>query len=191
MKRDEKSSPFLQYVTFSAIFQQFFVTHKWQTDIFQLVTEMQIYTIRWMCSFISVACLLICLYWPEIFCVQGLVLSARMYVMVFQDKHTLPKWNILSLLCTSKHLDRIFHFVRVCLSWKTITYIWAERTRPWTQNFSGQYRYTEREKEFISLDWGGRLCSGLPCCNKWAASDNPFTEHIEWLDLINSYEVIK
>ena len=56
------------------------------------------------------ACLLVCLYWPEIFCVQGLVLSARMYVMVFQDKHTLPKWNILSLLCTSKQLDRICYF---------------------------------------------------------------------------------
>ena len=152
MKRDEKSSPFLQYVTFSAIFQQFFIMHKWQTDIFQLVTKnADLHNL--MDVLISVACLLVCLYWPEKFCVQGLVLSARMYVMVFQDKHTLPKWNILSLLCTSKQLDRIFHFVRVCLSWKTITYIRAERTRPWTQNCSGQYRYTERGVHIIRL-WG-------------------------------------
>ena len=92
--------------------------------------------------------LLACMYWPEKFCVQGLVLSVHMYVMVFQDQHTLPKWNILSLLCTSKQLDRIFHFVRVCWSWKTITYIRAERTRPWTQNFSDQYRHIERESSY-------------------------------------------
>ena len=36
--------------------------------------------------------------YSEIFCVKGLVLSARMYVMVFQEQHTLPKWNILPLL---------------------------------------------------------------------------------------------
>ena len=87
----------------------------------------------------------VCLYWPEIFCVQSLVLSARMYVMVFQDKHMLTKWNILSNCLLVHSRERIFHFGRVCFSWKTITYIWAERTRLWTQNISGQYRHTSRE----------------------------------------------
>ena len=148
-----KTSPLLQYVTFSAIFQQFFVTHKYEQTICDKVWNMDLTHLgktHHICG------LLARMYWPEKICVQGLVLSARMYVMVFQDKHTLPKWNILSLLCTSKQLDRIFHFVRVCWSWKTITYIWAERTRPWTQNFSGQYRHTERERERVHIIrlWG-------------------------------------
>ena len=33
----------------------------------------------------------VCLYCPEKFCVQGLALSVCMYVMVFQDQHTLTK----------------------------------------------------------------------------------------------------
>ena len=81
----------------------------------------------------------VCLYWPEKFCVQGLALSVRMYVMVFQDQHTLTKWNILSNCLLVHSRERIFHFGRVCWSWKTITYIQTERARPWTQNFSGQY----------------------------------------------------
>ena len=40
----------------------------------------------------------ICMYWPEIFCLKAVVLSARMCVLVFQDQNTLLKWNILSLL---------------------------------------------------------------------------------------------
>ena len=36
MKGDEKSSPFLQYVTFSTIFQQFFISHKQQSDFMDL-----------------------------------------------------------------------------------------------------------------------------------------------------------
>ena len=39
-----------------------------------------------------------CMYWPEIFCLKAVVLSAHMYVLVFQDQNTLLKWNILSLL---------------------------------------------------------------------------------------------
>ena len=61
-------------------------------------------------------------------------LSAHMYVLVFQDQHTLPKWNIPSyqiqyIACSLARLwaKRIFHFGRVCWSWKTNTYIWAER----------------------------------------------------------------
>ena len=36
------------------------------------------------------------MYCPEISCLKALVLSAYIYVMVFQDQHTLTKWNILS-----------------------------------------------------------------------------------------------
>ena len=49
--------------------------------------------INWKVMFLSP---LICVYWAEIFCLKALVLSARMHVMVFQDQHTLTKWNILS-----------------------------------------------------------------------------------------------
>ena len=93
----------------------------------------------------------VCLYWPAKFCVQGLVLSARMYVMVFQDQHTLKKWNILSNCLLVHSRERIFHFFRVCWSWKTITYIWAERTRPWTQNFSGQYIRASKPQIYMSV----------------------------------------
>ena len=102
---------------------------------------------------ISVACFLVCIGQKN--SVSKALFSLIVCIkMVFQDQHTLPKWNILSLLCMSKQLDRIFHFVRVCWSWKTITYIWAERTRPWRQNFSGQYRHTERERVHIIRLWG-------------------------------------
>ena len=99
-------------------------------------------------------CSYVCLYWPEIFCLQGLFLSACMYVLAFQDQHNLPKWNILSLLVWTreksiefKQLDRIFHFGRVCWSWKANTYIRAERKRPWRQNIPGQYRHTYEQRE--------------------------------------------
>ena len=67
---------------------------------------------------------------------------------------TIKWWNILSncfnsigfsLVRTSR--ERIFHFGRVCLSWKTITYIRAEKTRPVRQNISGQYRHTYEQRE--------------------------------------------
>ena len=35
--------------------------------------------------------LYVCVYWPEIFCLKAVALSARMYVLAFQDQHTLPK----------------------------------------------------------------------------------------------------
>ena len=86
-----------------------------------------------------------------IFCFESLVLSARMYVLTFQDQHILHKWNILSLLVQTrekpvefKQLDRIFHLWRVCWSWKANTYIRAERTRLSRQN--------------ITLD----CCGGIP-----------------------------
>ena len=39
------------------------------------------------------------------------------YVLAFQDQHTLPKWNILSQSSYCR-FERIFHFGRVCWSWK-------------------------------------------------------------------------
>ena len=81
----------------------------------------------------------------EIFCLQSLVLSAHMYVLTFQDQHTLPKWNIL-IACSYMSRERIYHFGKVCWSWKANTYIRAERTRLWWQNIFGK----QREKvEFI------------------------------------------
>ena len=41
-------------------------------------------------------CLYVCMNWPEIFCLKAVVLSARMYVLAFQDQQILTKWNILS-----------------------------------------------------------------------------------------------
>ena len=62
---------------------------------------------------------------------------------------------------TSKQLDRIFHFVRVCWSWKTITYIRAERTRALRQNISAQYIHTSRERN-MTFQLIGRPWWGLP-----------------------------
>ena len=36
------------------------------------------------------------MYWPEIFCLKAVALSAHMYVLAFQDQHTHRKWNIPS-----------------------------------------------------------------------------------------------
>ena len=101
MKRVGKSSPLLQYVTFSAVFHNIqemkscFPACDRKPDFIQLDRRAHIYTVKmWLLSL----CSYVCLHWPEIFCVKGLVLSAHKYVMVFQDQHTLPKWNILSLL---------------------------------------------------------------------------------------------
>ena len=58
-----------------------------------------------------------------------------------------PKVKYLSLLYVSKQLDRIFHFGRVCWSWKANTCIRAERKRPWRQNISGQYRHTYEQRK--------------------------------------------
>ena len=69
---------------------------------------------------------------------------------------------------TSKQLDRIFHFVRVCRSWKANTYIQAERTTALRQNISCQYIHTydkEREKQMDFMPFNcqeDRLQSFLP-----------------------------
>ena len=47
----------------------------------------------------------------------------------------------------SKQLDRIFHFGRVCWSWKFNTYIQAERTTALRQNISGQYIHTFEQRK--------------------------------------------
>ena len=54
------------------------VMHKPQRELFQLVTGNLI-----LHNFVDV--LIWCVYWPEIFCLKALVLSAHMYVLVFQD----------------------------------------------------------------------------------------------------------
>ena len=43
-----------------------------------------------------VSLLVLCSYWPWILCLKAHFLSVCMYVLVFQDQQTLPKWNILS-----------------------------------------------------------------------------------------------
>ena len=65
------------------------------------------------------------------------------YGVSFQDQHTLPKWNILSEL--KIFFERIFHFGRVCRSWKETPY---EQTAL---------------REYFTLGW----CAGLesPICN--------------------------
>ena len=141
MKRVGKSSPLLQYVTFSAVFHNVQETKTCfpACDRKPALTQLdRCAHIQWKCGLFSLGSY-VCLYCPEIFCVKGLVLSAHMYVMVFQVQH--PSQSEIFSLClyTSKQLDWIFHFVRLCWSFKTITYIQAEWTRPLTQNISGQY----------------------------------------------------
>ena len=86
------------------------------------------------------------MYWSEIFRVKALVLSAGMYVLVFQST---PSQSEIFSLCfyANKQLDRIFHFVRVCWSLKSHMYIRAERTRALRQNISGQYLDTDEQRE--------------------------------------------
>ena len=86
--------------------------------------------------------------------------------MVFQDQHTLPKWNILSLLCMSKQLDKIFHFVRVYWSWKTITYIWTERKWAFRHSIQGQYEQRTSKETWHSVNW--KTFSGPPSINSAA-----------------------
>ena len=85
-----------------------------------------------------VSLLVLCSYWPWILCLKAHFLSVCMYVMVFQDKHTLTKWNILSNCLLVHSRERIFHFGRVCLSWKTITYIQTERKWAFRHSMQGQ-----------------------------------------------------
>ena len=75
-------------------------------------------------------------------------LSARMYVMVFQDQHTLPKWNILSEW--------------VCWSWENISLLvgvlvledhYEQRENKSFETeycISGQYRHTYKQREQAS-----------------------------------------
>ena len=108
--------------------------------------------------------LLVCVYWPEIFCLKALVLSACM-----PSKTTTPSQSEIFSHCwyMSKQLDRIFHFLRVCWSWKANTYIPAERTTALRQNISGQYTHEQREREtWIScLLIVRKTVSGLPFQN--------------------------
>ena len=102
----------------------------------------------------SVVCLFslcshVCMYWPEIFCLKALVLSVHMYVLAFQDQHTLPKWYILSLLVYKQpirqnislcegvlvlegqyiHTSRENNSFETEYFWPIHTYMWAKRER--------------------------------------------------------------
>ena len=107
----------------------------------------------------------VCLYWPEKFCVQGLALSVRMYVMVFQDQHTLTKWNILSNCLLIHSRERIFHFGRVCWSWKTITYIRNRESKALDTNFSGQY--IQASKPLYIYQCPRSLLTSCPIYSSW------------------------
>ena len=123
--------------------------------------------IQWKCALLVLS-VRVCLYWPKIFCVKGLVLSACMYVLAFQDQHTLPKWNILSLLVYEQaNRQNISPWEGVLVLEGQC--IQAERTRPLTQNISGQYRHytwAKREKQWISCHLIVRKdVAGLPFRN--------------------------
>ena len=72
---------------------------------------------------------------------------------IIRQQRQLPKWNILSLLCMSKQLDRIFHFVRECLSWKTIPYIQTERKWAFRHSIQGQYEQRTSKETWHSVSW--------------------------------------
>ena len=74
-----------------------------------------------------------------------------------------PKVKYSLSACTSKQLDRIFHFVRVCWSWKANTYIQAERTTALRQNISGQYTHSYQQRERETDGFHAFLLSGRPC----------------------------
>ena len=131
-------------------------------------------------------CSYVFMYWLELFCLKALVLSARIYVLDFQDYYTFTKWNILSdqikyIACSLAHIwaERIFHFGRVCWSWKINTYIQAERTRALRQNISEQYIHTNRENkphftvyEQVCLIVSNQVsCHKLEKLNSWLVCD--------------------
>ena len=95
----------------------------------------------WLCGLLVLS-LLICMCWPEIFCVKALVLSAHMYVLAFQDQHTLPKWNILSLLIQARE--------------KAMELIWSERIFHFWEDvlvLEGQYIHTSRENNSFETEY--------------------------------------
>ena len=61
-----------------------------------LASKIQSYPLHTVKLWLLFLCSYLCLYLLEIFCVKGLFLSARMYVLAFQYQHTLLKRNILS-----------------------------------------------------------------------------------------------
>ena len=69
--------------------------------------------------------------------------------MYWSSRTSTPSQNEIFCLiaCLYTRRERIFHFGRVCWSWKAITYIQAERTRALRQNISGQYIHTSREND--------------------------------------------
>ena len=85
--------------------------------------------------------------WKTVHC--GLLVLSLLVCMYWPSKTTTPSQSEIFSLCwfTSKKLDRIFHFGRVCWSWKANTYIPAERATALRQNISDQYIHTSKERE--------------------------------------------
>ena len=111
-------------------------------------------------------CWYVCLYRPEIFCLKGLVLSARMYVMVFQDKHILTKWNILSNCLLIYSRGRIFHFGRVWLSWEH-HYIHTSR-----ENKAFETEYFWPIQTYIRAERMPFICIDILCSNHYFSHQN-------------------
>ena len=61
------------------------------------------------------------------------------------------------IACSFSSRERIFHFGRVCWSWKSNSYIRTERTRALRQNISGQYIHMSREND-IHINTSRKLC---------------------------------
>ena len=130
--------------SFSEIYEG--LTERYKIMVTRLPVSLKRYS-AWNCSWKYIyewdsLCSYVCLYWPQIFGLQGLFLSACMYVLAFQDQHTLPKWNIFSLLVWTrekpmefKQLDRIFHFGGGVLV------------------LEGQYIHTNREKKALETEY--------------------------------------
>ena len=102
------------------------------------------------------------MYLPEIFCIEGLVLSVCMHVMAFQDQHT-AKYS-LSAGITNKQLDRIFDCEEGVLVLEC-HYMHTNRENKAfdTKYFWQIHRYEQREREktvdfmTFSVNWKTKL----------------------------------
>ena len=158
------SSPLLQYVTFSCVFHNAqAVFSLWQeTGSYTIKQTRSLYTVKlWLCGLLVLSAWYVCI--GQIYSVSK-VLFSLLICMYWPSKTSTPSQSEIFSFCsyTNKQLDRIFHFGRVCWSWKANTYIQAERTRPLRQNFSGQYMHTyeQREKQWISCHLNVRKIVG-------------------------------
>ena len=100
-----------------------------------------VYVCRSLCSYVCIGqrhsnskflfSLFVCMYWTS-------------------KTSTLPKWNISLCWYVNKKLDKIFHFVRVCWSWKSNAYVWTEMNKSFETEYFWPihtYIWAERERE--------------------------------------------